>query len=366
MAFDPHREDYQRLGLRFARSLDARDPLEAARAFAGFGRTFARDRDSLPQTDADRAFHLVALATSLIDYEMPFVSESEAASLGTKAKAYLGEALDLDPLCFDAQRMLAAAEAPSFEAYYDYLRSEEDKVRAACEDACSRLDEAEGSERTSLARDLGMRPYARWIACAASKALICGHNHAALSLCSKLLDLDPLDRADARFTAALAYAKLEDEKGLDGLQKRLSPRRQAFLAEDAWTQLARVSLAYKAGQAERARAMIAHLLNSYPHAAETLMAQKELPDGVYARLAVSPFSEDELILAVSEATILLQEGRDSQGRGALGSWLAATVADLSRRQTSLAELAGSLLGSISSPHEPADGDASSAQGGATS
>ena len=34
-----------------------------------------------------------------------------------------------------------------------------------------------------------------------------------------------------------------------------------------------------------------------------------------------PFSEDELILALSEATVLTQEGRDSLGKGALGSWL---------------------------------------------
>ena len=33
-------------------------------------------------------------------------------------------------------------------------------------------------------------------------------------------------------------------------------------------------------------------------------------------------SEDELILATSEATVLLQEGCDDHERGSLGSWLA--------------------------------------------
>ena len=66
MAFDPKREDYQRLALRFAHELDAGDPMIAARSFASFGRRFAQDRDSLPQSDSDRAFHLVTLATDLI------------------------------------------------------------------------------------------------------------------------------------------------------------------------------------------------------------------------------------------------------------------------------------------------------------
>ena len=62
MAHDARKEDYQRLGLRFIRELDKEEPLRAMKTFAGFGQRFATDRDSLPQTDADRAFHLVSLA----------------------------------------------------------------------------------------------------------------------------------------------------------------------------------------------------------------------------------------------------------------------------------------------------------------
>ena len=42
---------------------------------------------------------------------------------------------------------------------------------------------------------------------------------------------------------------------------------------------------------------------------------------MFARLAMPPFSEDELILAVSECTVLLQEGRDVSGHGAFGAWV---------------------------------------------
>ena len=61
-----------------------------------------------------------------------------------------------------------------------------------------------------------------------------------------------------------------------------------------------------------------------------MRSQRELPDGVFARLAVAPLSEDELILAVSEGTVLLQEGRDAQARGAFGSWV---VGQMEQRMT---------------------------------
>ena len=70
-----------------------------------------------------------------------------------------------------------------------------------------------------------------------------------------------------------------------------------------------------------ANRLLRRLVETYPHASAALTAQKELPDGVFSRLAVAPFSEDELILAISEGTVLLQEGRDDAGRGVLGSWI---------------------------------------------
>ena len=92
MAFDPHREDYQRMGLRFARALDGESPAQAARSFAAFGRRFAQNRDGLPQTDDDRAFHLVAKATTLIDYELPFTDDEHAERLIAQGHAMLDEA----------------------------------------------------------------------------------------------------------------------------------------------------------------------------------------------------------------------------------------------------------------------------------
>ncbi len=319
MAYDPHREDYQRLGLRFARSLDGQDPATATRAFASFGRRFSQNRDSLPQSDADRAFHLVAEATTLIDYELPFADDTHAEQLIAQGHRLLDEAIALDPHCHDAIRMKTAADSPSFEGYYDFLARTADDVRASCEEVRAATDD-ESPERASLEADIAMRPYYRWLATQAGKAVICGRNREAIRIGEKLLELDPQDSSDVRFTCAIAYAKLEDEAGLERFAAKTRPLVRAG-TDDAWMQLSRISLAHKRHDMSEARRLLTRLIDTYPHAAAALASQKELPDGVFARLAVAPFSEDELILAISEGTVLLQEGRDDAGRGVLGTWI---------------------------------------------
>ncbi|MBF0904820.1 MAG: response regulator receiver protein, partial [Atopobium sp.] len=77
MAFDPVKEDYQRLILRFART-QVSDEDSIATLMKDFNWRFSNDRDSLPQTDEDRAFNLVAQAAEIVDYRLPFVEESQA------------------------------------------------------------------------------------------------------------------------------------------------------------------------------------------------------------------------------------------------------------------------------------------------
>lgn len=338
MAFDPQREDYQRLGLRFARSLDRGSAASATREFATFSRRFALDRDSLPQSDSDRAFHLVAVASKCIDYELPFAQEDKARELIETGHRILDEAISLDPHCYDAIRMKTAATSPSFDAFLDFLNRMEPEVHAHCEQERAQVGKEPSGERARLMADLAMRPYLRWLATQAEEALICGRNREALRLAHKTLELDAHDKADVRFTAALACAKLEDE---DALQELVDTCHAAGLmrpADDAWTQLARIALAHKRHDLDAARSILDTLLATYPHAAEALIRQNELPDGVFARLAVAPYSEDEIILALSEGTVLLQEGIDLQGRGVLSTWVMQETA-LKRPQAMLAVMA---------------------------
>ena len=331
MAYDPRREDYQRLGLRFAKTLDGSPADSAARAFASFGRRFAQSRDSLPQTDADRAFHLVALATDLIDYQLPFASDDAAEGLISRGRRLLSEALAIDPGCHDARRMSAAGSKPSFEEYYSFLRAGADEVLASCTEQLALARSEMSGDRIGLAEDIAMRPYRRWIAAASELALICGHNREALRLGEQLLENDPEDLSDVRYTMALALAKLEDEPGLDELESRLERTRG-----NAWSCLARTALAHKRRDYGAAREHLSRIIKRYPEAVSALIRQSELPDGVFSRLAVTPFSEDELILAISEATVLLQEGFERSGRGVLGLWVADAVAEMHPHAAALA------------------------------
>lgn len=327
MAHDPRREDYQRMALRYALTLDE-DPTSAVRAMATFGRRLAQDRDSLPQTDADRAFHLVALAADLLDRRLPFAGDQQVPRIESRAEALLDEALSLDPACHDAVRMRSIARGGSVERRYRALVDGASAVRASCEAERDRLCERLDGERRALAADVAMRPWERWVAELAEDALICGRNHAAVSAAEELLAADPHDVSDARFTLAYALAKLEDEPGLSRLLSRYPSLCAPRAADDAWVLLAQVALAHKRWDLAAARDLLARLLRVYPDAGAALIRQTELPDGAFARLRVAPYSPDELILAVSEGTVLLQEGRESSGRGVLGAWVASTTAEL--------------------------------------
>ena len=356
MSFDAKWEDHQRLALRFTESLGNSEPLVVAQAYASFGRRYAQERDALPQTDADRAFHLVAEATELIDYQLPFATNEEANTILPRAHRLLDEAISLDDHCYDAIRMDEISSCTSFESYYSFLQKLEPEVRAYCTEQRQRaVKEADGlsSICVDMAAQLASWPHLRWLATMAGKALVCGRNREALRLCDELLDLDRYDDADARFTAALAYAKLEDEQGLDQLESRCKQLKRGFVKNDAWMLLARLSLAHSKNDLPRARQLVSIIIELYPNAVQTLACQLDLPDGVFARLAAPSFSEDELALAVSEATVLTQEGRDSLGRGALGAWLlkdalsratAAEIEDLHDLIDSLGPQGSDLLG----------------------
>ena len=309
VSFDPRREDYQRLGLRFARELDGSDSASAVHAFSTFGRRFASMRDTLPQSDADRAFHLVADAAVLVDYQLPFVPDAQVDGLVSRAQALLDEAVALDSSCHDAVRMRFAGTRPTFESSYDFLREGASEVLASCRAQADEAGSDAFPDRARLGVAIAMGPYYRWMASLAEKALICGRNRACIKICQELLEMDPADTADVRFTCALAYAKLEDEQGLDALAAKNAELERGIGAEDAWMLLSRCSLAYKRRDFDRARAQLRRLIDNYPHAVVNLGDQREMPEGVFARMAATPGSEDELMLAISEGTVLLMDGR---------------------------------------------------------
>ncbi|MCH4053142.1 MAG: response regulator receiver protein [Atopobiaceae bacterium] len=321
MPFDPRYEDYLRSGIAFARSLEGADPFGAARAAMGFRRRFERQDDDLPATDADRAFHLVARAAELLDYELPFAGDDEVARIRDDASEMLSEAISLDGSCYDAIRMRDLLRSDGFDAHYRFLSDGVDEVVARGTEARDRALAGQGPD-PRLAADLAMRPCLRWLAELATRSLVCGRYRRSVEVSRRLLALDEAGVADAGFTYAFALAKLEDDHGLDRIAEATRDATRQRGGTDPWMLIARMACAHARLDMQEARRLAGVLLGAYPHAGSILMGQDELSDGAFARLAVDPWQEDELVLAVSEAAVLLQEGREYESRGTLGAWVA--------------------------------------------
>lgn len=332
MAYDPIQEDCLRLILG-ALHREHIYPLENAAFIARCMEDYHRDPAKLIASDADRSFHLVALATETIDYRLPFVAnDTEADRLSIAAEAQLREACQLDPKNWDAQRMLAALSSPSNDEYVSYLLEH----RAEVEETI-RQDERTARDPYSqeYMRDLGKRGLVRWLAALASRALISGRYRLSLSAAEDCLALAADDPADVRYTAMLALAKLEctrqDLKRFRlghpaSYRAHAGGRRRHHLAEksaDAWELIAELAIAYHELDFSGATRVLRTILSSYDSAAETLYFQEEFPDGLFGRVNVSPGSDDELILALSEATPLLQEGVGAPENAGLAVWIAS-------------------------------------------
>lgn len=331
MAYDPIQEDCLRLILGSLQRAHIY-PLEHAVFVESCIEKFNRDPSTLIVNDCERAFHLVAQAATVIDYRLPFATDNDTADReAATAEAQLREACVLDPSNWDAQRMLAALESESNDAYVAYLINHRAEVAAAYEETMCATQDVYSRE---YARDLGKRPYVRWLAALASHALIAGQYRLSLQAVEDCLSLAPDDPADVRHTAVLTMAKLEYTRDdLARFRARHAAsyrapgtmRRRHHLAEktpDAWECLAELAIAYHELDFTGATRALRTLMRIYPRAAEPLFFQPEFPEGVFGRVNVEPGSDDELVLALSEATPLLQEGLGAPDNASLAVWIA--------------------------------------------
>lgn len=329
MAFDPLQEDCHRLILEAMRRENA--PLTAETAIARLMAQYQDDPSELIVHDRDRSFHLVAKATTIVDYRIPFeTDDAEADRLTRQAENMLNEAVQLDEHNWDAKRMLRALTAQTGDAYITYM---EENLEAVEHDLAQTLAAAQSPYDKEFADDLARRPYLRWLAALSSRQLISGRYTAAFHTAERSLLYAPHDPADVRFTALLALSKLECSledikqfRARHGIAFRASHARRRprsnEAALDAWTLIAEMNAAYRTFEYDAATRALRTLLRSFSNAAEVFFYQTEFPDGIYARVNVAPQSTDELVLAVSEATPLLQEGFGGPDAAGFAVWLA--------------------------------------------
>lgn len=331
MAFDPIQEDCLRLILEGMRRDDV-FPLEDAAYIERGMDAYRQDPAQLIRTDRDRSFHLTAQAAELADYRIPFLTdEAEVELQEDAAESALREAVELDPSNWDAQRMLAALTMESNDEYVRYLLDNRADVER---DLAQRTAEATDPYSREYVADMGRRPYLRWLAAIAAHALITGQYRISLEAAEASLSFAPHDPGDVRHTAMLALAKLEvpredlrvfrhsHELAYAGRQ-RLGRRggSAALRTLDPWSLIAEMSAAYRSYDFDAAEKLLKTLVKSFPHGAQALFYQAEFPEGVFARVNIEPGSEDELVLAISEATPLLQEGVGSPEAACFSTWV---------------------------------------------
>ena len=308
-------DDFERLAVRWAQTPYASLGYPSAiAAITAFPEVYATSRDSLPQTDADRAFALMGKAADILDGTLLFASDDDQANaLTAEAIGYLDEALKLDPTCYDAMRMRYMLEHGTRDVMVSFLTEREGQVRARCVEVAraANMLAPEGHWSVSVFQ----RPYLRWLFNLANEQLNCGRYMRSLEVCDRLMALDEQDAAGARMIAALDYVKLEDADGLAALEARFATDR------NAWFDLCDVFMAYKRQDLATAATRLHAIVRDYPGAGNTLTAQDEVSAGAFARLSYQPRSADELYIAVSESAVILDENC-GDAASALSDWIA--------------------------------------------
>lgn len=150
------------------------------------------------------------------------------------------QALSLDEGCVDAAllSLLAADHAPD-ELLGHLLTLEKNVIDAAGQVKVPATGDAWA--------DVFVRPQLRLQAAIARTCLNTARFRMTVERCHDLLDKAPLDALGARFTCALAMARLEDEEGFEWLDVREGRR------GNAWFHLSRALLMYKLGRMPAAR-----------------------------------------------------------------------------------------------------------------
>ena len=251
-------------------------------------------------SDAERAFALLAQAIrkfnesarddDLLDDDQYMAARNKRFET---LRGACQAALSLDATCLDAQLLLTLATVGRPDKLLDALCELEEK----CADgpAFAQLDWGNPWDRARL----------RLRAAISRTCADCACWKMALEAANSVLGVtesagDPLG---ARNTAALAYARLEDEEGLNALEAR-------FTQGNAWTSLARCLLLYKLERTPAARRSLRGFAQLNQGAAYAMMrpvfVEVYLPD----RPDYAPGSFEEAMAAVHEAEVIIADTPD--------------------------------------------------------
>ena len=266
-------------------------------------RSVREDPDAFVDDDEERAFALLVRAQTTLAQgraEDEFLSDDQyAAALEdrlARLRATAEQALELDPSSPDA-------------ALLSILGTAADEVDTML--ALRALDErltAESPGALGGSGDRWEQPFARPLlrvkAALARSAFGAASFSEARDVSLALLDLMPGDPLGLRFTAAMALARLEDEKGFDDLDVRFERH------GNAWSNLARSLMLFKLDRLSAARRALNGYLRLNEGAAYALLRPVYIEPYLPDRPDAEPGSYWEAALAVHEADPIIVDAPD--------------------------------------------------------
>lgn len=277
---------------------------DAAR-MADFTRQAMRSPETLVKDDEDKALLLlekaVARAQRDIDDELDAMygtapdAPRKPPSKLPQTHALLSRCIECDPHCYDARTLDVIIMADTFEQAIDGLSELEVEARQWCEQRSSLYDDVVADPWDAVF----MRPYLRMRARRLDLLVQAACYRQALNLACEMLDEAPADGQGVRHTAALLYARLEDEEGLNALDVRYGRE------GSCWMHIARSVLLYKLGRLDAAKRALNGLARLCPGAAFFLASPSYVPPYLPDRPVFKPGSADESLLACYEADFLV-------------------------------------------------------------
>lgn len=268
-------------------------------AFAELEEAVRKNPTSFTQDARDQAFAEVvegidALEASRADDDLLDDDQYEAtrARRLERLGSTCARALELDPTCLDARLLQTLALDQDADATLRRLLELGHEV------------ESLESDGTDLWEDVFARPRMRLMGAVARLSLESARYGAAREACHRLVELSAADPLGARFTWALACARLEDEEGFNELDAKVGRR------GNAWSHLARTLLMFKldrTGAARRALRGFASLCEGGAYALlRPIYIDTYLPD----RPLAMGGSFEEVTLAVHEADPIIVDTPD--------------------------------------------------------
>ena len=146
-----------------------------------------------------------------------------------------------------------------------------------------------------------MHPHLRLLAALARHCVACTRYRLALEWGDKALALAPNDEVGVRHSMALAYARLEDEAGLNALDDRFQHE------STAWSLLARTILLYRLERYPAAKRALRGYVQLVNGGAFALLRPVLLPPYVPDRPTCEPLSFDAALQAIYEAESILAD-----------------------------------------------------------